>query len=71
MFNLNSERLTFQTIQTKYFSDLIKNGDINKTAGIDDLSQRFLIDDADILTISITQITIYPSNSLIFLKTVK
>ena len=41
MFNLNSERLTFQTIQTKYLSDLIKNGDINKTAGIDDLSQRF------------------------------
>ena len=55
MFNLNPKKLTFQTIQTRYISDLIKNCDINKTAGNDDLSSRFLKDGADILTIPITQ----------------
>ena len=56
MFNLNPNKLTFQTIQTRYISDLIKNCDINKAAGTDDLSGRFLKDGADILTIPITQI---------------
>ena len=57
MFNLNPKKLTFQTIQTRYISDLLKNCDINKAAGIDDLSDRFLKDGADILTIPITQIS--------------
>ena len=56
MFNLNLKKLTFQTIQTRYISDLIKDWHINKAGGIDDLSGRFLKDGADILTISITQI---------------
>ena len=56
MFNLNPKKLTFQTIQTRYISDPIKNCDINKAAGNDDLSSRFLKDGADILTIPITQI---------------
>ena len=56
MFNLNLKKLTFQTIQTRYISDLIKNCDINKASRIDDLSGRFLKDGADILTMPITQI---------------
>ena len=56
MFNLNPKKLHFQTIQTRYISDLLKNCDINKAAGIDDLSGRFLKDGADILTMPITQI---------------
>ena len=48
--------LTFQTIQTRYISDLLKNWDTNKAAGIDELSGRFLKDGADILTIPITQL---------------
>ena len=54
MFNLYPKKLTFQTIQTRYISDLLKNCDTNKAAGIDDLSGRFLKDGADILTIPIT-----------------
>ena len=45
MFNSNPKKLTIQTIQTRYISDLLKNFDIN-----DDLSGRFLRDGADILT---------------------
>ena len=56
MLNLNHKRLTFQTIQTRYISDLLKNCDINKVAEIDNLSVRFLKDVADILTMSITHI---------------
>ena len=56
MFNLNPKKLNFQTVQTRYISDLLKNCDINKAAGIDDLSGRFLKDDADILTMPITEI---------------
>ena len=56
MFNLNPEKITFQTIQTRYISDLLKNCHINKVAGIDDLSGRSLKDAAYILTMPITQI---------------
>ena len=49
MFNLYPKKLTFQTIQIRYISDLLKNCDINKAAGIDYLSGRFLKDGADIL----------------------
>ena len=47
MFNLNPKKLHFQTIQTRYISDLLKNCDINKAAGIDDLSGRFVRDGAE------------------------
>ena len=56
MFNFYPEKLTFQIIQTRYISDLLKNCDTNKAAGIDDLSGRFSKDGADILTIAITQL---------------
>ena len=56
MFNLNPEKITFQTIQTRYISDLLKNCHINKVAGIGDLSGRSLKDAAYILTMPITQI---------------
>ena len=49
MFNLYPKKLTFQTIQIRYISDLLKNCDINKAARIDYLSGRFLKDGADIL----------------------
>ena len=55
IFNLNLNKLPFQTIHTKYISDLLKNYDISK-GGIDNLFGRFLKDGADILTMSITQI---------------
>ena len=54
MFTLNPKRLNFQTIQTRYISDLLKNCDINKAAGIDNLCSRK--DAADILIMLITQI---------------
>ena len=38
MFNLNPKRLTFQAIQTRYISDLLKDCDVNKAARIDNLS---------------------------------
>ena len=50
MFNSNLKKFYFQTIQTRYISDLLKNCDINKAAGIDDFSGRLLKDGADILT---------------------
>ena len=73
MFNLHPKRLTFQTVQTRYISDLLKNCDINKVAGIDNLSVRFLKDVTDILTILMSKpiFAIYPSNSPIFRKTLK
>ena len=56
MFDLNPKRVTFQTIQTKYISNLLQNCDINKATGIDNLSGRFLKDGADILTMPTIQI---------------
>ena len=56
MFNFYPRKLTFQTIQTKCISDLLKNCDTNKAAGIDNLSGRFSKDGVDILTIPITQL---------------
>ena len=56
MFNFYPKKLTCQTIQTRYISDLLKDCDTNKAVGIHDLSSRFLKDGADILTIPITQL---------------
>ena len=50
MFTLYPKKLTFQTIQTRYISDLLKNCDTNKAAGINDLFGRFFKIGADILT---------------------
>ena len=56
MFNIYPKKLTFQTIQTKCISDLLKNWNTNKAVGIDNLSGRFLKDGADILSIPINQL---------------
>ena len=56
MFNFYPKKLTFQAIQTKCISGLLKNCHSNKAAGTDNLSGRFLKDGADILTIPITQL---------------
>ena len=50
MFTLYPKKLTFQTIQTRYISDLLKNCDTKKAAGINDLFGRFFKVGADILT---------------------
>ena len=56
MFDSNPKRVNFETIQTKYISNLLQNCDINKAVGIDNLSGRFLKDGADILTMPTMQI---------------
>ena len=56
MFNFYPKKSTFQTVQTKCISDLLKNCHTNKAAGIDNLCGRFLKDGADILTIPIAQL---------------
>ena len=56
MFDSNPKRVNFETIQTKYISNLLQNCDINKATGIDNLSGRFLKDGADILTMPTIQI---------------
>ena len=71
MFNLNPKKLTSQTIQTRYISDLLENCDINKATGIYDLSGRFLKDGADILNMPITQICNLSIKFCHFRKTVK
>ena len=54
IFNLNPKILTFQAIQTKYISDLLKICDKNKAVKIDNLCGNFLKDGTDILTMSVT-----------------
>ena len=56
MFDSNPKRVNFETIQTKYISNLLQNCDISKATGIDNLSGRFLKDGADILTMPTIQI---------------
>ena len=56
MFDSDPKRVNFETIQTKYISNLLQNCDINKATGIDNLSGRFLKDGADILTMPTIQI---------------
>ena len=40
MCDSNPKRLTFQIIHTKYMSNLLKGCEINRTAGIDNVSGR-------------------------------
>ena len=56
MFDLSHNKLNFQTVQSNTISNLLKACNINKAAGIDDVSGRFLKDGADVLAIPITQI---------------
>ena len=53
---LLENRLTFQTIESSSVLKLLKNVEIDKSAGMDNISGRFLKDGADILAIPVTQI---------------
>ena len=56
MFDLSHNKLNFQTVQPNTVSNLLKSCNVNKAAGIDNVSGRFLKDGADVLGIPITQI---------------
>ena len=56
MFDLSHKKLNFQTVQPNIISNLLKSCNVNKAAGIDNVSGRFLKDGADVLGIPITQI---------------
>ena len=56
MFELSHNKLNFQTVQPNTISNLLKSCNVNKAAGIDNVSGRFLKDGADVLGIPITQI---------------
>ena len=56
MFDLSHNKLNFQTVQPNTISNLLKSCNVNKAAGIDNVSGRFLKDGADVLGIPITQI---------------
>ena len=61
---------TFQTIESSSILKLLKNVEVNKAAGIDDISGRFLKDRADILAIPVTQICYLSLSFLTFQITV-
>ena len=56
MFELSHNKLNFQTVQSSTISNLLQSCNVNKAAGIDDVSGRFLKAVAGVLTIPITQI---------------
>ena len=56
MFDLSHNKLNFQTVQPNTISNLLKACNINKAAGIDDVSGRFLKDGDDVLAVPIIQI---------------
>ena len=54
MFDLSHNKLNFQTVQPNTISNLLNSCNVNKAAGIDNVSGRFLKDGADVLGIPIT-----------------
>ena len=52
---MSHNKLNTQTVQPNTISNLLKACNINKAAGIDDVSGRFLKDGVDVLAIPITQ----------------
>ena len=66
MFELSHNKLNFQTVQPNTISNLLKSCNVNKAAGIDNISGRFLKDGADVLGIPLHRSVIYPSNYLTF-----
>ena len=57
MLELSLNKLNFQTVQHNLLNcNLLKSCNVNKAAGIDNVSGRFLKDGADVLGIPITQI---------------
>ena len=53
---MSHNKLNFQTIQSNTFPNLLKSCNVNKAAGIDNISGRFLKGGADVLALPITQI---------------
>ena len=57
MLELSLNKLNFRTVQHNLLNcNLLKSCNVNKAAGIDNVSGRFLKDGADVLGIPITQI---------------
>ena len=50
MLGMNHVKLTFQTIQTNSILYLLKSCNGNKAAGVNNVSNKFLEDGADVLT---------------------
>ena len=53
---MQENRFKLQTIESSSVLKLLKNVEVNKAAGMDNISGRFLKDGADILAIPVTQI---------------
>ena len=51
---LQENRFTFQTIESSSILKLLKNVEVNKAVGMDNIPGRFLKDGADILAIPVT-----------------
>ena len=49
MLGLNHIKLTFQTIQTNSILYLLKSCNVNKAAGVNNVSNKFLEDGVDVL----------------------
>ena len=71
MFELGHNELNLQTVQPNTISNLLKSCNVNKAAGIGNVSSRFLKDGTDVLGIPLRRSVTYPSNYLTFRKTVK
>ena len=56
MFELSHNKLNFQTVQSNTIFNLLNPCNVNKAAGIEDISGRFLKEGVDALVIPITQI---------------
>ena len=56
VLQFQENKFIFHTIESNSVLKLLKNVEVNKAAGIDNISGRFLKDGADILAIPVTQI---------------
>ena len=54
VLDLQENRFTFQTIESSSILKLLKNVEVNKAVGMDNIPGRFLKDGADILAIPVT-----------------
>ena len=52
--DLQENRFTFQTIESSSVLKLLKNVEVNKAVGMDNIPGRFLKDGADMLPIPVT-----------------
>ena len=52
--DLQENRFTFQTIESSSVLKLLKNVEVNKAVGMDNIPGRFLKDGADMLAIPVT-----------------